>query len=204
MRSSRDFRRLVVTFAGAVALGGGWLVLRPAAVLPPAATPPASGAPASTPPRPTPGGAVVSRAPATAQRPPGSLEVFPDPAARTAAASFLADAVAARRRGDLRATLALLRAAVERAPAVETRAALGALYLELGVTGAAEANLRAAVEGDPGNADRWIALANTLALKPDPMAAADALEHARTAEPGLRVTRDAGGRLARAPAPPAP
>jgi len=104
--------------------------------------------------------------------------------------------------GDLRATVSLLETAVARAPTVETHWALGALYLELGAAGAAEAQLRVAAEGDPGSADRWIALANALALKPDPLAAADALERARSAEPGLHVTRDPAGRLMRQPSPP--
>lgn len=158
-----------------------------------AAREPAAAAPAS-----------LAAAAVTPSRPPPPLGTLPDAGARAAATALLADSAAARRRGDLRATLALLQAAVERTPAVETHAALGALYLELAVPRAAETNLRAAAEGDPGNADRWIALANALALKPDPLAAAGALEHARAAEPGLRVTRDPGGWLVREPARPAP
>lgn len=118
------------------------------------------------------------------------------------AAALLADAREARRRGDLRTQLALLEAAVELAPGVETHAALGTLYLELGAARRAEKQLRAAAEGDPGNADLWIALANALALEPDPFAAADALARARAAEPGARITRDASGRLVREPSPP--
>lgn len=144
-------------------------------------------------------GAVVKRRSA---RPP--LAPPPDTMARTTAAALLADADAARRRGDLRATLALLQDAVTRAPTVETHATLGALYLEVGAARHAETELRAAAEGDPGNADRWIALANALALRPDPLAAAEALEHARAAEPDLRVTRDPTGRLARDHTPTAP
>lgn len=128
------------------------------------------------------------------------LAAMTDPALRMEAEALERRAVDARRRGDLRAALALLQTAVERAPTVETHGALGAFYLELGVTGAAEANLRTAVEGDPRNADRWIALANALALKPDPGAAAAALENARAAEPGVRVTRNADGWLVREPA----
>ena len=60
---------------------------------------------------------------------------FPSVAARTAAAALLAEAADARKQGDLRTTLRLLQTAVERAPTVETHAALGALYLELGGRG---------------------------------------------------------------------
>jgi hypothetical protein len=124
-----------------------------------------------------------------------------DVAAGPTAAALLADAAAARREGDLRTTLSLLQLAFERAPSVATHAALGAFYLELGASRAAEKHLRAATEGDPATADRWIALANALTLKPDPLAAAAALDRARSAEPGLRVTRDPGGWLVREPEP---
>ena len=60
---------------------------------------------------------------------------------------LLAAAAAARHQGDLRATLSLLETAVARAPTVETHGALGALYLELGAAGAAEAQLRVAARG---------------------------------------------------------
>lgn len=129
----------------------------------------------------------------SAERPPSTAS----PEASAVAATLLADAASARRQGDLRTTLALLRTAVERAPSVETHAALGGLYFELGAARAATKSLRAAAEGDPENADRWIALANALALAPDPMAAARALAQARAAEPALRVTRDAGGSIVR-------
>ncbi|MCW5890924.1 MAG: hypothetical protein KIT14_10260 [bacterium] len=118
------------------------------------------------------------------------------------AAALLADAAEARRQGDLRTTLALLQAAVAGTPSVETHAALGGLYFELGAAGPAVRNLRAAADGDPADADRWIALANALVLAPDPFAAAEALDHARRAEPGLRVRRDGGGWIVREP--PAP
>jgi Tfp pilus assembly protein PilF len=138
--------------------------------------------------------------PPAAQPAPAAPVVTPE--ARREAAALLASAAEARAGGDLRAAVGQLQAAVERAPSVETHAALGALYLEMGVTSAADTQLRAAAEGDPGNADRWIALANAYYLKPDPGAAADALSRAREVEPGLRVTRNADGWLVReAPAP---
>lgn len=124
--------------------------------------------------------------------------------ARTEAAALIASAAQARAGGDLRAAVGQLQAAVERAPSVETHAALGALYLEMGVTSAADVQLRAAAEGDPANADRWIALANAYYLKTDPGAAAEALDRARAAEPGLRVTRNADGWLVRDVTPPQP
>lgn len=182
-------RRILPGVAAAAAVWG-WLALRPSATIAPIATPPATAqAPAAVVPAPP---------PAPMPQPPiGSLAQFPNVAARDTATSSLTAAADARRQGDLRATLAFLQNAVERAPAVETHAALGGLYLELGAAGAADPHLRAAAEADPGSADRWLALANALALKPDPIAAAHALERARTAEPGLRVTRDATGRLIR-------
>jgi tetratricopeptide (TPR) repeat protein len=180
--------------AGGLAAGAGWIRWCPAA------DPSPSHVPAPTP-------AAVVATPAAASvaprlvpgTPPAPLAAIPDPALRAQAATLAIRAADARAQGDLRAVLDLLQAAVERAPAVETHAALGAFYLELGAAAAAEPHLQTAVEGDPGNADRWIALANALALKPDPMAAAAALERARGAEPGLRVTRDADGRLVRTP-----
>jgi Flp pilus assembly protein TadD len=124
------------------------------------------------------------------------------PEARREASALIASAAQARAGGDLRAAVGQLQTAVERAPSVETHAALGALYLEMGVTSAADVQLRAAAEGDPNNADRWIALANAYYMKPDPGAAAEALERARAVEPGLRVTRNADGWLVRdAPTP---
>jgi tetratricopeptide (TPR) repeat protein len=140
----------------------------------------------------------TTRTAASPSAPPALPDVPPPPRdASPAAAALIADAAAARQQGDLRTTVELLRAAVEASPSVETHAALGGLYLELGAARAAEPHLRAAAEGDPMNADRWIALANALALKPDPMAAAGALEQARAVEPALDVTRDAIGLVVR-------
>jgi len=225
MHGPRESRRLpatalallaVTVAAGVLVAARGWRAPRSAA------TPSSSGASAAVAHRtaaaapPAIGSASGDAAPArtgslppagspqqTGSRPPaaaGPLAALPEAEAHSTAAALLADAAAARRQGDLRTTLALLRAAAERVPSVETHAALGGLYLELGAVGRAETNLRAALEGDPGNADRWIALANALALKPDPMAAADALERARAAEPGVRITRGDDGWLAREPA----
>jgi tetratricopeptide (TPR) repeat protein len=147
-----------------------------------------------------PPGRVVATTPAKAPLPSVvPLAEYPSVAARTEAAALLAGAVEARERGDLRTTLALLQGAVERAPSVETHAELGALYLELGVPSAADSHLRAAAEAVPESADRWIALANALALKPDPIAAAEALDRAHAAEPDLRVARGTGGWLVREP-----
>jgi hypothetical protein len=83
---------------------------------------------------------------------------------------------------------------------VETTAALALISSS---APRAAPHLRAAVEGDPGNADRWMAR-QRVALKPDPLAAADALDHARAAESSLRVARDSAGWLARESAPATP
>jgi len=215
MRIPRDIRRSLIAAAavGVLAMvlvasaltSGRSTAPRPAAGMTaissyavPNGTPGAAPVPGtSTAPGPT-------ASPVTSPPPPGPLAALPDAAARTEAASLLANAAAARRQGDVRATLSLLRAAVERAPSVETHAARGALLLDLAIPDAAATDLRAAADGDPDNAERWIALANALALKPDPMAAAAALERARAAEPGLRVRHDAGGWLVRDSVQPAP
>lgn len=168
---------------------------------PVAPAPVARNAPASAPAATAPTQAPATAPAAAAPVPPSSPPVV-TPAARREAAALIASAAAARAGGDLRAAVGQLQAAVERAPSVETHAALGALYLEMGVTSAADTQLRAAAEGDPTNADRWIALANAYYLKPDPGAAAEALDRARAVEPGLQVSRNADGWLVRdAPAP---
>lgn len=209
MNRSRDLRRLflrtVLIASLAMALVGvRWRSGRtstgaapPAGARPGVAAMPDHGPPPLAPDA----GAARENTVAAADPPPAERNDAAQVAPRAGTAALLAEAGAARRRGDLRSTLALLRRAVAGEPGGETHAALGGLYLELGAAGAAEPNLRAAAEADPGNADRWIALANALALKPDPMAAAGALDRARAADPGLRVTRDAGGLLVRATAP---
>jgi Tfp pilus assembly protein PilF len=168
-----------------------WLVARPTPHV--VSPPPVPSAPVAAAPRPS-----------AEEASPAPTRPAVTPAARAEATALIGAAAQARGAGDLRAAVEDLQAAVERAPSVETHAALGALYLEMGVTASADLHLRAAAEGDPGNADRWIALANAYYLKPDPGAAAEALEQARTAEPGLRVTRDANGWLVRKPATPQP
>jgi Flp pilus assembly protein TadD len=179
--------------AGALAAAAGWSGWGSPAEPVPAQVSRRSHARAAAPGPPAPS---VSRVPGT---PPGPLAAIADASVRAEAAALIAQAADARSRGDLRATLALLQAAVARGPTVETHAALGGLYLELGATSPAESNLRSAVEGDPRNPDRWIALANALALKPDPMGAAGALDRARAAMPGVQITRNADGWLVRAP-----
>jgi Tfp pilus assembly protein PilF len=188
---------MVLLLAGGLATIG-WIVLRPVATPVQVRVAPARRAVPVAVPAPAP---AVARGVTVRGTPPPVLSAMPDRARRSEAEALLASARDARRAGDLRGALALLRTAVERVPAVETHGALGAFYLALGVTGAAESNLRTAVEGDPENADRWIALANALRLKPDPLAAAAALERARVAEPGLRVTRGSDGWLVREPPP---
>jgi len=198
----RNLRRGLVAIAGGglAATLAVWALARPAGL---GRSEPAANAPPDVvAPGPRATAPVPSRLAATTAAARGSAEPL-RAAVNGGAAALLAAAAAARHQGDLRATLSLLETAVARAPTVETHGALGALYLELGAAGAAEAQLRVAAEGDPGSADRWIALANALALKPDPLAAADALERARSAEPGLHVTRDPAGRLMRQPSPPA-
>ncbi len=83
--------------------------------------------------------------------------------------------------------------ATETYSSVETHAALGDLLLKTSMASMADYHLRWAAEHDPGNPDRWIALANAYTLKPDPGAAHKAVEKAREVDPGIDVVRDNRG-----------
>lgn len=191
MPNARRLRLRVLLAAALLVVVVGWVGLRPIgqAPLPGSSTSLAVAAAPHQEKRASQGSAPTA--------PPSVGVLAPLPDAHVEAGKLLRSAAEARARGDLRATLELLSSAVERAPTVETHAALGGFYLAVGAAAAAETHLRAAAEADPRNADLWIALANALALKPDPMAAAAALERARAAEPDLRVARDGGGWLSR-------
>ncbi len=70
---------------------------------------------------------------------------------------------------------------------------LGGLLYRLTAFDEAAIHLRAAAELEPGNADRWIALANVYYRKVDPGEAWKAEKRAREAEPGIELGRDNEG-----------
>jgi tetratricopeptide (TPR) repeat protein len=78
-------------------------------------------------------------------------------------------------------------------PTAKNHGDLGSLLYRLTAFDEAAVHLRAAAELDPGNADRWIALANVYYRKVNPGEAWKAEKRARAAEPGLELGRDAEG-----------
>src|SRR5262249_43173269 len=95
--------------------------------------------------------------------------------------------------GKIEEGLDVLRKAVEAAPTAKNHGDLGALLYRLTAFDESATHLRAAAELDPGNADRWLALANVYYRKVNPGEAWKAEARARQAEPGLELGRDAEG-----------
>jgi Flp pilus assembly protein TadD len=89
--------------------------------------------------------------------------------------------------------IAVFRKVVEAEPTAKNHGDLGRLLYRLTAFDEAAIHLRAAAELDPGNADRWIALANVYYRKIDPGEAWKAEKRAREAEPGLALGRDGSG-----------
>ena len=94
--------------------------------------------------------------------------------------------------------------AVEAAPTAKNHGDLGTLLYTLTAFDEAAVHLRAAAELEPGNADRWIALANVYYRKVNPGEAWKAEKRAREAEPGLELGRDGTGMRVRQGAAPPP
>lgn len=90
-----------------------------------------------------------------------------------------------------------LREATKADPTPKNHGDLGDLLQRMTAIDAALVHLRAAAELDPGNADRWIALANAYYQAVDPGEAWKAEKRAREAEPGLVLGRDKNGRRVR-------
>lgn len=93
--------------------------------------------------------------------------------------------------------VAALRRATELDPSARNHGDLGRLLEKLTTIDEALIHLRKAADLEPGNADRWIDLANAYYRKVDPGEAWKAERRARQAEPGLVLGRDAGGRTVR-------
>lgn len=90
-----------------------------------------------------------------------------------------------------------LREATAADPTAKNHGDLGDLLQRLTAIDEALVHLRQAAELDPGNADRWIALANGYYQAVDPGAAWEAEKRAKEAEPGLVLGRDRNGRRVR-------
>jgi Flp pilus assembly protein TadD len=87
----------------------------------------------------------------------------------------------------------VFRKVVEADPTAKNHGDFGSLLYRVTAFDEAAIHLQAAAELDPGNADRWIALANVYYRKVDPGAAWKAEKRAREAEPGLELGRDSEG-----------
>jgi tetratricopeptide (TPR) repeat protein len=90
-----------------------------------------------------------------------------------------------------------LREATEADPTPRNHGDLGDLLARLTAFDEALVHLRQAAELDPGNADRWIALANAYYRAVNPGEAWKAEKRAKEAEPGLVLGRDEFGRRVR-------
>jgi tetratricopeptide (TPR) repeat protein len=86
-----------------------------------------------------------------------------------------------------------LRKATEADPSPKNHGDLGDILMRLLAFNEGLVHLRAAAELDPGNGDRWIALANAYYKAIDPGQAWEAERRAQEAEPGLVLGRDKNG-----------
>jgi hypothetical protein len=133
-------------------------------------------------------------APPTA--PPDRVEartVQPSPAAPVDGAALREEADRLIAEGKVVEGISVFRKAVEAAPTAKNHGDFGDLLYRLTAFDEAALHLRAAAELDPGNADRWIALANVSYRKVNPGEAWKAEKRAREAEPGLELGRDNEG-----------
>lgn len=141
----------------------------------------------------------VSREPAVAATAPPiafastRTPVPPTPAAAVDGAALRAEADRLIAEGRVIEGIDVFRKAVEAAPTAKNHADLGSLLYRLTAFDEATLHLRAAAELDPGNADRWIALANVYYRRVNPGEAWEAEKRAREVEPGLELGRDAEG-----------
>ncbi len=134
--------------------------------------------------------AVPPERPAT---PPPVTPSRPSPVAAADGAALRAEADRLIADGKVIEGIDVFRQAVEAAPTAKNHGDLGSLLYRLTAFDEAARHLQAAAELEPGNADRWIALANAYYRKIDPGAAWKAEKRARAAEPGLQLGRDGDG-----------
>lgn len=157
---------------------------------PPCADPATCGVPVSASPATAKPTTSPTTAPPTRVEPP-PLAAPPAVPADGAALRAEADRLIAERK--IVEAIDVFRKAVEAAPTATNHGDLGGLLARLTAFDEAALHLRAAAELDPGNADRWIALANVYYRKVNPGEAWKAEKRAREAEPGLELGRDNEG-----------
>jgi tetratricopeptide (TPR) repeat protein len=136
--------------------------------------------------------AAATRAPSPVRASPRT-PVPPSPGVAADGAALRAEADRLIAEGKVVEGIDVFRKAVEAAPTAKNHGDLGSLLYRLTAFDEAARHLRAAAELDPGNADRWIALANAYYRKVDPGEAWKAEKRAREAEPGLQLGRDGDG-----------
>jgi tetratricopeptide (TPR) repeat protein len=180
----------LVLLVVSVALGVWWFSPAPPSPAPPAPTA-RPGERAAAP---------EDRSPATAAEPAVTPEPSPLPAPPAPPPAATADGVALREEADrliaegrILEGLDAMRKATAADPSARNHGDLGSLLARLTALDEALIHLRRAAELDPGNADRWIALANAYYRKVELGEAWKAERRAREAEPGLVLGRDGGG-----------
>jgi hypothetical protein len=119
----------------------------------------------------------------------------PRPAADGKALRAEADRLLAE--GRVHEGIEAMRQAAAADPTAKNHGDLGDLLARLTVMDEALVHLRQAADLDPGNADRWIALANAYYRAVNPGEAWKAEKRAKEAEPGLVLGRDKNGRRVR-------
>ena len=149
----------------------------------------AGGEPQATPPAPAPAPEVLSRP-------------IPPPPADAGKLREESDRLLAE--GQLGPAIEALKAATRADPSARNHGDLGTLLYKTLALDQAVIHLQKAAELEPGNADRWITLANAYYRKVDLGKAWDAERRARKADPGLVLGFDEGGRRVRKPATDSP
>jgi len=188
--------RFVLLFAAAFAVALWWMRLpeapisaapKPAAARSVEARPARSAARDAAPVQPPPPQAAPAPAVPTAP---------PDPAL---ASELRAQADALLKEGKVLDAIDAFEAALKADPSsARNHGDYGRLLRDLTAIDKALYHLRRAADLDPGNADRWIDLANAYYLKQDPGEAWKAEKRAREAEPDLKLRRNRRGLQERA------
>lgn len=192
--------RLAVVFVAAVALGAWWSIPRPSpqpSLSPQPAEARRAGDKSSAPSEFAPAQRSATTPPAAGS--PAPAPATPPPRDPLRAAGLRARADALLKDAKIPEAVDAFDAAIEADPSsARNHGDLGRLLRDLTAIDRALYHLRRAAELDPGNADRWIELANAYYLKPSPGDAWKAEKRARQADPNLKLRRGRGGLLERA------